>query len=73
MITHNFLVTAHVVFKTGEDLALRYRDSEIAGLDVVHTDGTRTPLPGRMLTALPLDIRTKMPISVNGVQLWRGF
>jgi hypothetical protein len=66
-------------FHAGETMRPRYVHNEIGLSDIVGLDKVTEvgefvePIIGRMLAAAPLDERTRLPVKVNGVQLWRGW
>lgn len=69
----DFVVTERVRFKIDETIGARRVGDVIVGFDKVAVDGTRTPIPGYMTGYKPLDPCAKMPLTVDGVQLWYGW
>jgi hypothetical protein len=70
----NFIVTEPPVqFKIGETIVARRVRDTITGFDKLAPDGTRTSIPGHMTDVEPEDKRMKMPLTIDGVQLWYGW
>ena len=74
-MTQHFIVAERVRFKIGDTIvACRFGLTDaIVGFDKLATDGTRTPILGHMTDIEPGDKRMKMPMSIDGVQLWYGW
>lgn len=77
MITDHFVITKMpALFRVGETIrARRNASGDVVGLDkVVEVSGLFVEaLVGYVADREPLDVRTRMPISIDGVQLWRGY
>lgn len=74
--SYHFMIEARVVFRNGDTVAVRRDDSGMPiGLDKVKQDTGEFVeiIPGKMTTVEPPDQRTRLPMSVSGVQLWRGY
>jgi hypothetical protein len=73
-MSDHFIVEQPVGFSLGDTIKPRYSDDHsIIGFDRVSLDGMRTPIAGRMVSEPPRDERTRMPLMINGIQLWYGW
>jgi hypothetical protein len=69
----HFQIEERVVFRIGETMRPRYDLDTLVGFDKLTRDGKLEPIKGRVLPGPLMDERARMPLTIDGIQLWRGF
>lgn len=75
LISEHFVFTKPAFFNVGETMRARYYMGKVVGMDKVKEGTGRVieHIEGRMIDGPMRDERCRLPISVDGVQLWRGW